>query len=152
MQPSIFERIDHLMRRPSHALGLGFSLMFVVLALGWVISGDNLDSEWLLMSWLPLISGLFLAGVAARRNPLQKHACIYNSIVFPSLANAALTAESWGPIVAAALHEHPTITFFLLLNVFIWLYHIAIGMVYVVFDLFTHATGPYTERKAASEP
>jgi hypothetical protein len=123
------------MQRPSHAFGLGFFLFVFLLAIAWIVSGDRIDSVWLSMFWLPLGFGLFLAGVAARRNPLQKHTWIYNTIVLPSLAGAMLTANSWGPIIADALNEHPTITFVLLLNAAVCLYHIAIGIVYLTCDV-----------------
>lgn len=135
MQSNLMRRVDRAMRRPSHAFALGFFLLVVLLAVTWIVSDDRLDSVWLMIFWLPLGCGLFLAGVAARRNPLQKHSLIYNTVVLPSLAGTVLTANSWGPIIADSLNEHPTITFVLLLNATIGLYHIAIGIVYVAFDV-----------------
>ena len=137
MQSDLMQRIDGAMQRPSRALALGFSLFVVLLMFAWLISGDRLDSTWFAMAWLPVVFGLFCAGLAARQNPVKSLSTIYNSIVLPLLIVVMITAHLWGPYVASLMMDHPTLTVVLLLNAVVWVYHTAIGIVYVALE-FIH--------------
>lgn len=152
MQSDLVQQIDRAMQRPSRAMVLGFSMFAVLLTVAWMVSGDRLDRNWLSLVGLPVFFGLFLAGVAARRNPLKRHGWIYNMIVLPLLAVSMLTADNWGPTIAAVMSEHPTFTLVLLLNAIVWIYHVMIGIVYLTCEIVRPDHWVTKKPRIVSEP